>query len=98
MLQQVEKAADARYRSGLGNQQDVLQSQLEQTKLLREITMHDLEVAKLQAQLKELVNRSQSSPDIQPADLAETPLVNKAYPWNFSPRSRSKIQKSPGRQ
>jgi len=79
LLQQVEKAADARYRSGLGNQQDVLQSQLEQTKLLREITMHDLEVAKLQAQLKELVNRSQSSPDIQPADLAETPLVN-TYP------------------
>jgi outer membrane protein TolC len=76
LLQQVEKAADARYRSGLGNQQDVLQSQLEQTKLLREITMHDLEVAKLQAQLKQLLNRPQSSPDIQSADLAETPLVN----------------------
>ena len=47
LLQQVEKAADARYRSGMGNQQDLLQAQLEQTKLLREITMHHLEVAKL---------------------------------------------------
>ncbi|HXN23821.1 MAG TPA: TolC family protein [Candidatus Dormibacteraeota bacterium] len=74
LLQQVEKAADARYRSGMGNQQDLLRAQLEQTKLLREITMHHLEVAKFQAQLKQLLNRSQSSPDIEPADLTETPL------------------------
>src|SRR5216684_6389500 len=74
LLQQVEKAADARYRSGMGNQQDLLRVQLEQTKLLREITMHHLEVAKLQAQLKELLNRSQSSPDIETTDLSETPL------------------------
>lgn len=74
LLQQVERAADARYRSGMGNQQDLLRAQLEQTKLLREITMHHLEVAKLQAQLKELLNRSQSSADIEPADLTETTL------------------------
>lgn len=75
LLQQVEKAADARYRAGMGNQQDLLRAQLEQTKLLREITMHHLEVAKLQAQLKELLNRSQSSPDIEPTNLIETPLA-----------------------
>ena len=74
LLQQVEKAADARYRSGMGNQQDLLRAQLEQTKLLREITMHHLEVAKVQAQLKELLSRSQASPDIEPTDLSETPL------------------------
>jgi outer membrane protein TolC len=74
LLQQAEKAADARYRSGMGNQQDLLRAQLEQTKLLREITMHHLEVAKSQAQLKQLLNRTQSSPDIEPADLIETPL------------------------
>lgn len=74
LLQQVEKAADARYRSGMGNQQDLLQAQLEQTKLLREITMHHLDVAKAQAQIKQLLNRTQSSPDIEPADLPETPL------------------------
>jgi cobalt-zinc-cadmium efflux system outer membrane protein len=74
LLEQTEKAADARYRSGKGNQQDLLRAQLEQTKLLREITMHHLEVAKVQAQLKELLNRPQSSTDIEPADLSETAL------------------------
>jgi outer membrane protein TolC len=74
LLQQVEKAADARYRSGMGNQQDLLRAQLEQTKLLREITMHHLDVAKLQAQIKQLLNRPQSSPDIEPSELPSTPL------------------------
>ena len=74
LLEQTEKAADARYRSGMGTQQDLLRAQLEQTKLLREITMHHLEVAKIQAQLKELLNRSQSSADIESADLSETAL------------------------
>jgi outer membrane protein TolC len=74
LLQQVEKAADARYRSGMGNQHEVLQAQVERTKLLREITMHHLEVAKLQAQMKQLLNRPQSSPDIEPSELPETPL------------------------
>jgi outer membrane protein, heavy metal efflux system len=59
----------------MGNQQDVLQAQLEQTRLLREITMHHLEMAKAQAQLKELLNRPQSSPDIEPSELSETPLA-----------------------
>jgi len=74
LLDQVERAADARYRSGMGNQHDLLQAQLERTKLLREITMHHLEVAKSQAQIKQLLNRPQSSPDIETADLVETPL------------------------
>lgn len=74
LLHQVEKAADARYRSGMGNQQDLFRAQLEQTKLLREITMHHLEVAKVQAQIKQLLSRSQSSSDIETADLPDTPL------------------------
>jgi outer membrane protein, heavy metal efflux system len=74
LLEQAEKAADARYRSGTGVQQDLLRAQLEQTKLLREITMHHLEVAKAQAELKKLLNRPQSSQDIEPADLSETAL------------------------
>jgi cobalt-zinc-cadmium efflux system outer membrane protein len=76
LLQQVEKAAEARYRSGTGNQQDLLQAQLEQTKLLREITMHHLEVAEVQAQIKQLLNRSQSSADIEAVELTDTPLPN----------------------
>ncbi len=75
LLKQVQQAADARYRSGMGTQQDLLQAQLQQTKLLREIGMHHLEVGKLEAQIKQLLNRPQDSPDIEPAELVETPLV-----------------------
>jgi outer membrane protein TolC len=78
LLEQVEKAADARYRSGLGNQHDLLQAQTERTKLLREITMHHLEAAKAQAQIKQLLNRSQTSTDIETADLPDT-----ALPYTF---------------
>jgi outer membrane protein, heavy metal efflux system len=75
LLKQVQQAVDARYRSGLGRQQDLLQAQLQQTKLLREIAMHHLEVGKLEAQIKQLLNRPQDSPDIAPTDLVETPFV-----------------------
>jgi outer membrane protein, heavy metal efflux system len=74
LLKQVERAADARYRSGMGNQQDILQAQVQQTKLLRDVSMHHLEEGKLQARLKQLVNRSQTSPDIEPVPLIETQL------------------------
>jgi len=74
LLKQVEQAADARYRSGMGTQQDILQAQLQKTKLVREIAMHHLEVGKLESRLKELLNRPQDSPDIEPTDLNETPL------------------------
>lgn len=75
LLKQVEQAADARYRAGMGNQQDVIQAQLEQTKLLEEITDHHLEMGKLEADLKQLLNRPQDSRDIEPAELFETPLA-----------------------
>src|SRR5467141_1022452 len=75
LLKQIEQAADARYRSGMGTQQDVLQAQLQETKLVREIAMHHLEVGKLEAKLKQFLNRPQDSPDIAGADLTETPLL-----------------------
>ncbi|MFI5058578.1 MAG: TolC family protein [Candidatus Acidiferrales bacterium] len=74
LLRQVEESAEARYRSGMGNQQEVLQAQLEQTKLLREITTNQLEIGKIQAAIKQLLNRPQSPPDIETATLSETPL------------------------
>ena len=77
LLQQVEQAAESRYRSGLGNQQDVLQAQLERTKLLREINMNQLEQGKMQAELKSLLNRSQDSTGIETVELSEsTPAYN----------------------
>src|SRR5579859_3933808 len=72
LLQQVEQAAESRYRSGMGNQQDVLQAQLERTKLLREINMNQLEQGKIQAALKSLLNRSQTSTDIETVELSES--------------------------
>jgi cobalt-zinc-cadmium efflux system outer membrane protein len=75
LLLQVEQAAEARYRSGMGNQQEVLQAQLERTKLLREITRNQLEAGKVQAALKQLLNRPQSSPDIETLELSETPAA-----------------------
>jgi cobalt-zinc-cadmium efflux system outer membrane protein len=75
LLKEVEQAADARYRSGMGTQQDLLQTQLQKTKLLREIAMHHLEVGKLEVQIKQLLNRPQDSLDIEPSELTEAPLI-----------------------
>lgn len=74
LLAEVEKAADARYRSGMGSQQELLAVQLERTKLIREITMHHLDVARSQAQLKQALGRPQTAPDIEAAVLPETAL------------------------
>jgi outer membrane protein, heavy metal efflux system len=74
LLKQIEQAAEARYRSGQGSQQDVLRAQVQETKLRRDISMHHLEAGKVQTRLKQLLNRPQSSPDIEPTSLAETPL------------------------
>ena len=78
LLEQVEQAAEARYRSGLGNQHDVLQAQLERTKLLREITTNQLETGKVQAEIKRLLNRMQSSLDIETTELSES-LAARTY-------------------
>jgi outer membrane protein TolC len=75
LLQQMEQAAEVKYRSGMGNQQEVLQAQLEHTKLLREITANRLEEAKLQAQLKQLLGRPQTSPDLITEEIGETSLT-----------------------
>ena len=74
LLGQVEQAAEARYRTGSGSQQEVLQAQLEQTKLLGEITRNQLDAGILQVGLKQLLGRPQSSADIDPAPLAQTAL------------------------
>jgi outer membrane protein, heavy metal efflux system len=70
----VAKITGARYRVGQGNQQDVLKTQLEQTKLLRETAMHHQEHGSLQAQLRQLLNRSSAPPDITPEPLIESPF------------------------
>jgi outer membrane protein, heavy metal efflux system len=68
----------SRYSLGQGSQAEVLKAQIEHTKILREVTMHDQEMGQLQASLKQLLHRSQSSPDIIPELLSLTPLQRTA--------------------
>ena len=53
LLNQVQEAAEARYRVGQGNQQDVLKAQLQHTKILQEIAHHHQEEGLLEAQIKQ---------------------------------------------
>src|ERR1700736_1019051 len=64
LLTQVQEAAEARYRVGQGNQQDVLKAQLQHTKILQEIAHHHQEEGLLEAQIKQILGRPQESPDI----------------------------------
>jgi outer membrane protein, heavy metal efflux system len=72
LLQQIEQQTGAHYSTGQGNQRDVLKAQLEQTKILRDISMHHQLVGEDQAVLKRILRRSQDSPDIVPEPLSAT--------------------------
>ncbi len=74
VLDQLIQDATAHYRVGQGMQQDVLQAQVERTKIVREITMNHEQAGQIQAHLKGLLHRDQESPDIVTEDLAESPL------------------------
>jgi cobalt-zinc-cadmium efflux system outer membrane protein len=78
VLKDIEQIVESRYRVGQGNQQEVLKAQLQSTKILQEITMHHREVGQLEAQLKQLLNRPQESPDIQTEPLAARSLTYSA--------------------
>lgn len=64
LLNQVQQAAEARYRVGQGNQQDVLKAQLQHTKILQEIAHHHQQEGLFEAQIKQMLGRPQESPDI----------------------------------
>jgi outer membrane protein TolC len=74
VLDQLIQSATAHYQVGQGMQQDVLQAQVERTKIVREITMHHQQMGQVQAHLKGLLSRDQGSADIVTEDLAENPL------------------------
>lgn len=74
VLEQLIQDAIAHYQVGQGMQQDVLQAQVNRTRIVKEITMHHQEMGQIQAHLKGLLNRDQGSPDIITEDLIETPL------------------------
>jgi len=74
VLDQLIQDATAHYQVGQGMQQDVLEAQVNRTKIVREITMHHQQMGQIQAHLKGLLNRDQQSPDIVTEDLAESRL------------------------
>jgi outer membrane protein, heavy metal efflux system len=74
VLDQLIQDATAHYQVGQGMQQDVLQAQVNRTKIVKEITMHHQQMGEIQAHLKGLLSRDQGSPDIITEDLVATPL------------------------
>jgi outer membrane protein TolC len=74
VLDQLIQDATAHYEVGQGSQADVLQAQVERTKIVREITANDEERGDTEADLKGLLHRDQGSPDIVAAPLEENPL------------------------
>jgi outer membrane protein, heavy metal efflux system len=74
VLDQLIEDVTVHYQVGQGMQQDVLQAQVNRTKIVKEITMHHQQMGQIQAHLKGLLRRDQGSPDIVTEDLIETPL------------------------
>ena len=62
--EQIEQAAETRYRVGEGTQEDVLRAQLQRTKLLNDLSMQRRESAQARIALKALLNLGPESPDM----------------------------------
>lgn len=78
VLKSLIESSLSRYSLGLVSQSDVLKAQIEHTKILRQLTMHHQEKGQTQAELKELLHRPQTSPDIVPQLLELTPFPRSA--------------------
>jgi len=74
VLDQLIQDATAHYQVGQGLQADVLQAQVERTKIVREITSNNEQRGDTEADLKALLHRNQSSLDIVAEPLAANPL------------------------
>ncbi|MHB1935451.1 MAG: TolC family protein [Acidobacteriaceae bacterium] len=75
VMDQLIQDATAHYQVGQGLQEDVLQAQVERTKIVRKITLHHQQVGQIEAHLKGLLHRDQGSPDIVAEDLTESLLL-----------------------
>ncbi len=74
LADEMVQAAEARYRSGGGSQQEVLQAQMEVTRLLENLEELRLDEDQAQAELRYLLGRGQQEPAVAVAALAETPV------------------------
>lgn len=77
-LREIEQVAEARYRQGQGNEQDVLKAQLNQTKILDQLAANRQAIGSAQARLKALLDRPPRSADLTVGALEETPLPQSA--------------------
>lgn len=75
LLGQILQVVEARYRVGQGNQQEVLRAQLQHTKILQDIAMNRQEEGQLEAELKQILNRPQMSPDVVAEPLSPSFLL-----------------------
>lgn len=75
LLQSLIKDALSRYALGQGSQSAIIKAQMERTRILREDTLHKLDLGQAQARLKQLLHRPQDSSDILPDPLAVTPFT-----------------------
>ena len=79
MLDQLIQDATAHYQVGQGLQADVLQAQVERTKILREITMHREQTGQIRGAPQGIAaSRPGISPDIVAEALVENPLRSTA--------------------
>jgi cobalt-zinc-cadmium efflux system outer membrane protein len=74
VLDQLIQGATAHYQVGQGLQADVLQAQVERTKIVRVITSNNEQRGDTEAHLKALLHRDQSSLDIVAEDLTANPI------------------------
>lgn len=72
LLDQLIQDATIHYEIGQGMQQDVLQAQIQRTRIVRELTLRKQDIGKLEANLKGLLHRDQTSVDIVPEPLTES--------------------------
>jgi outer membrane protein, heavy metal efflux system len=75
---EIEQAAEVRYRVGQATQQDVLRTQVERTKLLNEVSIQRRQSAQAQVVLKALLNRPLESTDIVPDPLSSRSIPESA--------------------
>ncbi len=74
ILDQLIQDATIHYKVGQGMQEDVLQAQVDRTKIVREITMHHQQMGQIQAAFKGVLHRDQASPDIVTERLSESKI------------------------
>ena len=75
LLNQIQQVVESGYRVGQGNQQDVLRAQLQHTKILEDIATNRQEEGQLEAELKQVLNRPQTSPEVVAEPLSPTFLL-----------------------